>query len=173
MGFARPITIDKSEYDFICTYSFFVGTKRINLRCLIDTGADNSMISEEVVNDFRDYIYGVVPVTFRSLTSTFQLYKKINLVCEWDMQNQLSDHSFFVSKREFQNMPFDVIIGKDILARYNAKLVFDEKKDNLMNVVEREKVEENNEDLIWIHIGTIHEKVCIVIKVEIGYCRTF
>lgn len=60
IGFARPIMIYKSACDFINDYTFFIGNKRKNLRCLIDTGAGSSMINEKVVRDFKENIYDVM-----------------------------------------------------------------------------------------------------------------
>ena len=66
-------------------------------------------------------------LTFRSLlTDTFKLDKKINFTCAVESNQRDSPliHRFFVSKRELANMPFDAIIGKDLLARLNVVISF-------------------------------------------------
>ena len=84
MGFARPITAEKSNDSFVKDYVFSINGNKIILKCLIDTGADKSLVNEDVVTNYKRFFYNVNPVTFRSLTTTFKIDKKINLCCEME-----------------------------------------------------------------------------------------
>ena len=122
MGMARPITGEKSDDSFIRDYSFLIDEHVISLRCLIDTGADSSLVDFKAVSNYSRYFLDVHPMTFRSLTSSFQTNRIIKLSCMIEFQKV--EHEFYISFDEFQRMPFDVIIGKDLLTRLNASIVF-------------------------------------------------
>lgn len=77
------------------------------------------------------------PVTFWYLATIFKSDKKINMCrdMECDRRDRLFVHGFFVSKREFFNMPFIPIIGKDLLVRLNAIISFGKRKVMAVNIM--------------------------------------
>ena len=115
MGFARPITAEKSNDSFVKDYVFSINGNKIILKCLIDTGADKSLVNEDVVTNYKRFFYNVNPVTFRSLTTTFKIDKKLTCVVKWnliDMINRLYMDFLYLNKNlsECRLMPLLVKI---------------------------------------------------------------
>lgn len=148
MGFARPITAKKSNDCFVKDHVFHIADNEIVLKCLIDTGADKSLVNEAAVMDYKASFYNVNPLTFRSLTTSFSLDKKIDLCLdmESDRCDRLVEHGFYVSRREFVSMPFDAIIGKDLLARLNATISFGNGKIMAVNISDAVQHAEHDEN---------------------------
>ena len=57
MGFARPITLAKSNASFLQDFTFYIEDNEIVLKCLIDTGADKSLVNEDVVINYKSSFY--------------------------------------------------------------------------------------------------------------------
>lgn len=91
-------------------------------KCLMDSGATVSFINTNLVNHLHLPVYES-PGYFRSLTDSFKTEYKCKL--SFQLKGKLYTHDFFV-----YNIPYDVLIGRDILVFQPDQFVNFVKNDN-------------------------------------------